>query len=108
MKVTVSFNLEEDIVKRIEDFQKQNNLKSRSAALERMILAKPEIDTKVSSINSNKEQIKELIKEVISEMGLDTKEVVNVSNKLDNKIEIENEDIDNSLTDVFGSMPDDE
>lgn len=106
MKVTVSFNLEEDIVKRIEDFQKQNNLKSRSAALERMILVKPEIDTKVSSINS-KEQIKELIKEVISEMGLDTKEVVNVSNKLDNKIEIENEDIDNSLNDIYASMEDD-
>jgi len=38
MKRTVSFSLEEDIIKTIENYQKENNLSSKSAALERMIL----------------------------------------------------------------------
>lgn len=37
-KQTCSFCLEQDIVKFIEDFKKDNNLSSRSVALERLVL----------------------------------------------------------------------
>jgi len=74
MKKTVSFSLEEDIIEAIEDYQKQNKLSSKSAALERMILSMKNRNENIEDIiksllNSNKEEV--LVNENL-EIGIDS------------------------------------
>lgn len=88
MKKTVSFNLEEDIIQRIEDYKKDNNLSSRSSALERMILLqnsaldinliKSLIRDLVSEVNSNETVNKPVVEEKISILSS------SISNAFDN------------------------
>jgi metal-responsive CopG/Arc/MetJ family transcriptional regulator len=74
MKKTVSFSLEEDIIEAIEDYQKQNKLSSKSAALERMILSMKNRNENIEDIiksllNNNREEV--LVNENL-EMGIDS------------------------------------
>ncbi|WP_049043232.1 hypothetical protein [Clostridium sporogenes] len=98
MKKTISFNLEEDIIEKIEKYQIKNNLSSRSAALERIIL-------KLDSSSINQTKIKELIKELINETSITYDEVMekNVDKKVE---ELKNKDLDNSIKDLYNDMPD--
>ncbi|RXI58954.1 hypothetical protein [Clostridium tetani] len=93
MKKTISFNLEEDIIERIESYQKECNLSSRSAALERIILA-------MNNANVDTDRIIKLlnnIKESIDNKEFNKKEIV--------KEEINNE-IVQSIENCFDEMPD--
>lgn len=90
MKKTVSFNLEEDIIERIESYKKDNNLSSRSSALERMIL--------LQNNPWNKDDLRAMIKELVNEMNFDIIEPEKMDNKLD--------EISMSITDSFDNIPD--
>ncbi|MBO0555652.1 hypothetical protein EXQ41_06255 [Clostridium botulinum] len=98
MKKTISFNLEEDIIEKIEKYQVKNNLSSRSAALERIIL-------KLDSSTIDQAKIKEIIKEIINETSITYDEVMekNVDKKVE---ELKNKDLDNSIKDLYNDMPD--
>jgi len=97
MKKTISFNLEEDIIEKIEKYQVKNNLSSRSAALERIIL-------KLDSSSIDQAKIKEIIKEIINETSITYDEVIekNVDKKVE---ELNNKDLDKSIENVFADMP---
>ncbi|HID0769598.1 TPA: hypothetical protein ACXC99_003695 [Clostridium botulinum] len=97
MKKTISFNLEEDIIEKIEKYQVKNNLSSRSAALERIIL-------KLDSSSIDQTKIKEIIKEIINETSITYDEVIekNVDKKVE---ELNNKDLDKSIKNVFADMP---
>lgn len=86
MKKTVSFSLEEDIIKSIEQYQKNNNLSSRSVALERMILNFKE--------NISEEYIENIIKKY---MKVNNDENVVTKTKKDI--------LDNVINDSFNNMP---
>ncbi|NEZ47844.1 hypothetical protein FDF74_11695 [Clostridium niameyense] len=88
MKKSVSFNLEEDIIKKIEEYQKENNLSSRSAALERIVL---KLDNK---------DILRVVEELLNKKKTESNE------HTEEKIEEEKTIIDNSITDMFNNMPD--
>lgn len=91
-KKTMSFSLEEDIIKIIDDYKISQRLSSRSTALERLLLKKE------SSID--KETIRSIVKEMIS------KDDIKVE-KEDNIIvdEVEQKTL-NVIGDAFDSMPD--
>ncbi|MPQ43644.1 hypothetical protein [Clostridium tarantellae] len=99
MKKTVSFNLEEDIIDKIENYQKENKLSSRSAALERIILA---IDSnKSNGININ--DLKEIVKEIMKEANTNYND--SMDKELDKKVnELKNKDLDSSVEDIYGNM----
>lgn len=92
MKKTVSFNLEEDIIEKIEQYKKDNNLSSRSSALERMILLQ-------GNSNMDINLIKSLLKDLVSEVN--NNEVVNKP-VVEEKISI----ISNSIANVFDTIKD--
>ncbi|EPY6472559.1 hypothetical protein ACWO4B_003256 [Clostridium sporogenes] len=103
MKKTISFNLEDDIIEIIEKYQIKNNLSSRSAALERIIL-------KLDSSSIDQTKIKEIIKELINETSITYDETMEKSvdkKGVDKKVkELNNKDLDKSIKDVFADMPD--
>lgn len=103
MKKTISFNLEDDIIEIIEKYQIKNNLSSRSAALERIIL-------KLDSSSIDQTKIKEIIKELINETSITYDETIEKSvdkKGVDKKVkELNNKDLDKSIKDVFADMPD--
>lgn len=88
MKKSVSFNLEEDIIKKIEEYQKENNLSSRSAALERIVL---KLDNK---------DILRVVEELLNKKKTESNE------HTEEKIKKEKTIIDDSITDMFNNMPD--
>lgn len=96
MKKTYSFHLEEDIVDRIEKYKLENNLSSRSAALERLIL-------KLDNFNINEDKIKEVIKEIINESSITYDE--NLEKNVAKKVKNLNENLDKSIKEVFDDMP---
>lgn len=97
MKKTISFNLEEDIIEKIEEYQIKNKLSSRSAALERMIL-------KFDYSHMDKSYIEEMIKKLMNECSVTSNESsIEESPK---KVEdVRNKDLDNSIQDAFLDMP---
>ena len=97
MKKTISFNLEEDIIEKIEEYQIKNKLSSRSAALERMIL-------KFDDSHMDKSYIEEMIKKLMNECSVTSNESsIEESPK---KVEdVRNKDLDNSIQDAFLDMP---
>ena len=97
MKNTVSFNLEEDIVEKIEIYQKKHNLSSRSAALERIILSmnntngtNMDADKIIKMINSIQDSINNKEKE------FSKKEIIQEKNTKLNK----------AIKNCFDEMPD--
>ncbi|HFD1835886.1 TPA: hypothetical protein ACF32C_002791 [Clostridium perfringens] len=97
MKKSRTFSLEEDVLEKIEEYQKSKNLSSASAALERIILIEL---TKRDDIEQITEKMKELLKNVkATEI---TEEIVLDKNE-DNNI---NPDIDSSIMNSFANMPD--
>lgn len=99
MKKSRTFSLEEDVLAKIEEYQKAKNLSSASAALERIILIEL---TKRNDIEQITENMKELLKNVKTTTVIE-EEIVVDENKEEENI---NPDIDNSLMDSFSSMPD--
>lgn len=93
MKKTVSFNLEEDIIEKIERYKKDNNLSSRSSALERMIL-----------LHGNSSLDMDLIKSMLKDLVSDATGEIETKPEIDKKIEV----LGNSIKNSFSSMPDDE
>ncbi|MBU5228106.1 hypothetical protein KQI36_15850 [Clostridium senegalense] len=87
MKKTVSFSLEEDIIEAIENYQKQNKLSSKSAALERMIL----------SMKNKNENIEDIIKSLLN----------NNNNIKENKEEVMiNDNLEIGIDSCYNDMPD--
>ena len=84
MKKTVSFSLEEDIIEAIEDYQKQNKLSSKSAALERMIL----------SMKNKNENLEDIIKSLLNNNIKEDKEAM-----IDHNLEI-------GIDSCYSDMPD--
>lgn len=99
MKKSRTFSLEEDVLAKIEEYQKAKNLSSASAALERIILIEL---AKRNDIEEITENMKELLKNVKTTTVIE-EEIVVDENKEEENI---NPDIDNSLMDSFSSMPD--
>ena len=99
MKKSRSFSLEEDVLAKIEEYQKAKNLSSASAALERIILIEL---AKRDDIEKITENMKELLKNVKTNTVIE-EEIVVDENKEEENI---NPDIDISLMDSFSSMPD--
>lgn len=99
MKKSRTFSLEEDVLAKIEEYQKAKNLSSASAALERIILIEL---TKRNDIEQITENMKELLKNVKTTTVIE-EEIVVDENKEEENI---NPDIDNSLMDSFSAMPD--
>ncbi|MPQ42852.1 hypothetical protein [Clostridium tarantellae] len=91
MKKSRTFSLEEDVLEKIEEYQKAKKLSSLSSALERIILIELPKRTDL-------EEIKDILKNARFQ---------NVE-KEDYKKEdfIENDTISNSINDSFSSMPD--
>ena len=98
MKKSRTFSLEEDVLAKIEEYQKAKNLSSASAALERIILIEL---AKRDDIEQITENMKELLKNVKTNTIIEEEIVVD-----ENKEENINPDIDSSLMDSFSSMPD--
>ena len=98
MKKSRTFSLEEDVLAKIEEYQKAKNLSSASAALERIILIEL---AKRDDIEKITENMKELLKNVKTNTVIEEEIVVD-----ENKEENINPDIDSSLMDSFSSMPD--
>ncbi|HDI3014675.1 TPA: hypothetical protein PL520_001963 [Clostridium perfringens] len=99
MKKSRTFSLEEDVLAKIEEYQKAKNLSSASAALERIILIEL---AKRDDIEKITENMKELLKNVKTNTVIE-EEIVVDENKEEENI---NPDIDISLMDSFSSMPD--
>lgn len=99
MKKSRTFSLEEDVLAKIEEYQKAKNLSSASAALERIILIEL---AKRDDIEQITENMKELLKNVKTNTIIE-EEIVVDENKEEENI---NPDIDSSLMDSFSSMPD--
>ncbi|EJT6502808.1 hypothetical protein [Clostridium perfringens] len=99
MKKSRTFSLEEDVLAKIEEYQKAKNLSSASAALERIILIEL---AKRDDIEKITENMKELLKNVKTNTVIE-EEIVVDENKEEENI---NPDIDSSLMDSFSSMPD--
>ncbi|HAT4181234.1 TPA: hypothetical protein ACOTGW_002748 [Clostridium perfringens] len=99
MKKSRTFSLEEDVLAKIEEYQKAKNLSSASAALERIILIEL---AKRDDIEQITENMKELLKNVKTNTVIE-EEIVVDENKEEENI---NPDIDSSLMDSFSSMPD--
>ena len=99
MKKSRTFSLEEDVLAKIEEYQKAKNLSSASAALERIILIEL---AKRDDIEQITENMKELLKNVKANTVIE-EEIVVDENKEEENI---NPDIDSSLMDSFSSMPD--
>ncbi|MFY8261154.1 hypothetical protein [Clostridium perfringens] len=99
MKKSRTFSLEEDVLAKIEEYQKAKNLSSASAALERIILIEL---AKRDDIEKITENMKELLKNVKTNTVIE-EEIVADENKEEENI---NPDIDSSLMDSFSSMPD--
>ncbi|HAT4225041.1 hypothetical protein ACV3P9_14045 [Clostridium perfringens] len=99
MKKSRTFSLEEDVLAKIEEYQKAKNLSSASAALERIILIEL---AKRDDIEQITENMKELLKNVKTNTVIE-EEIVADENKEEENI---NPDIDSSLMDSFSSMPD--
>lgn len=82
-KRTVSFSLESDIIKAIDKYQKDNDLSSRSIALERIVLSKvqsttPKIDEEylISLINKVIASNAELKEDDVSKKSIIDKSIV--------------------------------
>ncbi|UBL00779.1 hypothetical protein KLF26_16375 (plasmid) [Clostridium perfringens] len=99
MKKSRTFSLEEDVLEKIEEYQKSKNLSSASAALERIILIEL---AKRDDIEQITEKMKELLKNIKTNTIIE-EEIVADENKEEENI---NPDIDSSLMDSFSSMPD--
>ncbi len=99
MKKSRTFSLEEDVLAKIEEYQKAKNLSSASAALERIILIEL---AKRNDIEEITENMKELLKNVKTTTVIE-EEILVYENKEEENI---NPDIDNSLMDSFSAMPD--
>ncbi|EJT6665761.1 hypothetical protein ACSW8Q_17850 (plasmid) [Clostridium perfringens] len=99
MKKSRTFSLEEDVLAKIEEYQKAKNLSSASAALERIILIEL---AKRDDIEQITENMKELLKNIKTNTIIE-EEIVADENKEEENI---NPDIDSSLMDSFSSMPD--
>mgnify|MGYP001603291247 CR=1 FL=1 len=93
MKKTISFNLEEDIIEKIENYQKQYKLSSRSSALERIILA-------MGNNNIDSNLIIKLLNDI--KASINNKEFV----KNENKKENDNDELSKSISNCFDEMPD--
>ena len=103
MKKTISFSLEEDIIQKIEQYQKQNNLSSKSAALERIVLGFG------SNTNTNNNFDISVIKDIVKQM-LNENSVTIDNNNIDETInekarKIKNNNVGNSAKNSFSNMP---
>lgn len=99
MKKTVSFSLEEDIIAKIEKYRKDNDLSSKSAAVERIIL-------KFENNNFDTDLIKNIVKQILNENSTNIKN--NDINKSFNEETKKNKinKLCNSAIDSFKNMPD--
>ncbi|ELC8402615.1 hypothetical protein [Clostridium perfringens] len=97
MKKSRTFSLEEDVLEKIEEYQKSKNLSSASAALERIILIELSKRDDIEQITENMKELLKNVKatEIAEEVVLDKNE--------DNNI---NPDIDSSIMNSFANMPD--
>ena len=97
MKKSRTFSLEEDVLEKIEEYQKSKNLSSASAALERIILIELSKRDDIEQITENMKELLKNVKatEITEEIVLDKDE--------DNNI---NPDIDSSIMNSFANMPD--
>lgn len=97
MKKSRTFSLEEDVLEKIEEYQKSKNLSSASAALERIILIELAKRDDIEQITENMKELLKNVKatEITEEIVLDKDE--------DNNI---NPDIDSSIMNSFANMPD--
>lgn len=86
MKKTISFSIEEDIIKYIDNYKDSNNLSSRSAALERIVL------------NSKYICLEEVVKSIVSGLDLKKEEII--------KVDTIKDEFDDNIADSFDSMPD--
>lgn len=90
-KKTISFSLEDDIIKLIEDYKKSKNLSSRSTALERLLLNR---ETSVDT-----DTIRAIVKEMVGENTN-----VYENNKTKTIDEVEQRSID-AIENAFNDMP---
>ncbi|MFH5911259.1 hypothetical protein [Clostridium perfringens] len=88
MKISKTFSLEEDVLDKIIKYQKDKNLSSASAALERIILIEL---TKRDDI----EQITDIMKELLR----------NSNTEVVSRDSIENTQLDKSVLSSYESMP---
>lgn len=97
MKKSRTFSLEEDVLEKIEEYQRSKNLSSASAALERIILIELAKRDDIEQITENMKELLKNVKatEIAEEVVLDKNE--------DNNI---NPDIDSSIMNSFANMPD--
>lgn len=91
-KKTVSFSLEEDLLKLIDDVQKEKKLSSRSAALERILLSK----------QNERDNIRKIIYEILKEEGLNKDISLTNNKKAIDEVEKSSLDI---INDSFEHMP---
>lgn len=101
MKKTTSFHLDESILKEITDYQKENNITSRNAALERMIMdiknIKRELDDKTA--------LAEYAKMMLLNSSIENKVIPEVDNKPNKNSNIKNKEMRNSIKTAFDDMP---
>lgn len=92
MKISRSYQLEQDISDEIKEYQEKYNLSSRNIALERMLLERRNILTVLSMLKSNNKLISD----------------INVNNEFNDNINTEKEDdfILESMRNINNSMPD--
>lgn len=92
MKISRSYQLEQDISDEIKEYQEKYNLSSRNIALERMLLERRNILTVLSMLKSNNNLISD----------------INVNNEFNDNINTEKEDdfILESMRNINNSMPD--
>lgn len=92
MKISRSYQLEQDISDEIKEYQEKYNLSSRNVALERMLLERRNILTVLSMLKSNDNLISD----------------INVNNEFNDNIntEKENDFILESMRNINNSMPD--
>lgn len=98
MKKTVSFSLEENTIDFLDSLKEKYNVATRSAALEKFI------DESKGTNKINKDEIKNLIREVLDEMKVD---ITSISGTHQEKVEeIITDSLDDSISSTFDDMPD--
>lgn len=94
MKISKTFSIEEDVLDKILNYQKDKNLSSASAALERIILIE-------LAKRDDIEQITENMKIILKNINTSNDE-----DEINSRNSIENTQLDNSVSSSYASMPD--
>jgi hypothetical protein len=92
-KKIISVSLSSDVIKIVEDFQKEKDLNSFSASIERIVLESKKTDV---------ELVKDIVYKILGEKGIKNQAISTNSTEKDGTITAA---VNNAIDDIFNNIP---